>query len=272
MGWTFPDLSAIKNNSMDHCLLHYTYFLFATMLQCYNATMLQCYNVTMLQCYNATMLQCYNATMLQCYNATMLQCCNALVQSVDSLPENRFQNLNADFVQNFSDSRKKFICRPELLFLDWRRFLGCPNKKTRKSPSELSPASTVDVMDVMDVMDVVNVMQFARNFHCKTPLSLLLDVALYCPHARPISFHFFLYSEQRSRWEDFGYSRQQWTSLLLAWHSMAWHGINLWNPGRSQTNVSLDFGLWILCFSRSGTSSLISIWQPDQFMIWSVDK
>jgi hypothetical protein len=26
------------------------------------------------------------------------------------------------FVQNFSDSRKKFICRLELLSLDWRRF------------------------------------------------------------------------------------------------------------------------------------------------------
>jgi hypothetical protein len=68
------------------------------------------------------MLQCCNAAMLQCCNAAMLQCCNAALQQFDllihSLPENRFQSINADLVQNFSNSRKKFTCRPELLALE----------------------------------------------------------------------------------------------------------------------------------------------------------
>jgi hypothetical protein len=63
MGWASPDLTAVKNNSMDHCLLHSTYFPFAA----------------------------------------ILQCCNTSIQSVHTLPENRFQSVNADFVQNFSD-------------------------------------------------------------------------------------------------------------------------------------------------------------------------
>jgi hypothetical protein len=37
---------------------------------------------------------------------------------IHSLPENRFQSVNADFVQIFSDSGKKFIYRPELLSLE----------------------------------------------------------------------------------------------------------------------------------------------------------
>jgi hypothetical protein len=41
-----------------------------------------------------------------------------MVQSVDPFPENGFQNVKADFVQKFSHSRKKFICRPNLLSLD----------------------------------------------------------------------------------------------------------------------------------------------------------
>jgi hypothetical protein len=48
----------------------------------------------------------------------MLQCCDASVQSVDPLAEDCFQSVNADFLQNVSDSRKNFICRPELLSLD----------------------------------------------------------------------------------------------------------------------------------------------------------
>jgi hypothetical protein len=34
MGSASPDLSAVKNNPMDHYLLHSTYFPFAAMLQC----------------------------------------------------------------------------------------------------------------------------------------------------------------------------------------------------------------------------------------------
>jgi hypothetical protein len=37
------------------------------------------------------------------------------MQFVGPLPENLFQSVKADFVQIFSDSWKKFICRPELL-------------------------------------------------------------------------------------------------------------------------------------------------------------
>jgi hypothetical protein len=52
----------------------------------------------------------------------MLQCCNAAMHRsnllIHSFPENRFQSLSADFVQNFSDSQKKVICRPELLSLE----------------------------------------------------------------------------------------------------------------------------------------------------------
>jgi predicted nucleic-acid-binding protein len=35
-----------------------------------------------------------------------------------SLPENRLQSVTADFIQNFSDSRKKFICKRELLSVE----------------------------------------------------------------------------------------------------------------------------------------------------------
>jgi hypothetical protein len=55
--------------------------------------------------------------------------CNTLVQSIDQLPENGFQSVNADFVQNFLDSRKKFICRPELLSLEVAFEMPKQNKK-----------------------------------------------------------------------------------------------------------------------------------------------
>jgi hypothetical protein len=42
----------------------------------------------------------------------------SLIQSVDPLPENLFESVSADFVQTISDSRKKFIYRPELLSLE----------------------------------------------------------------------------------------------------------------------------------------------------------
>jgi hypothetical protein len=58
-------------------------------------------------------------------------CCNAAMHRsnllIHSLPENRLQSVNVDFVEKFSDSRKKFIYRPELL--PWRRLMRCPNKK-----------------------------------------------------------------------------------------------------------------------------------------------
>jgi hypothetical protein len=123
----------------------------------------------MLQCCNAAMLQCCNAAMLQCCNAAMLQCCNASVQSVGALPDNCLQSLNADFIQNFSDSRTKFIRTPELLCLEATSEM--PKQETRKSQTELSPATRVDVVDVM---------QFARNCHCITLLSLLLYVMWSC--------------------------------------------------------------------------------------------
>jgi hypothetical protein len=111
----------------------------------------------------------------------LLQCCNASVQSVGPLAENRFQSVNADFVQKFSDSRKKFIGRLELLSLEV--VFEKPKQETRKRRKEPSPASPMDVVDVM---------QFVRNCHGKTPLSLLLYVALHCPHGRSISFHLSL--------------------------------------------------------------------------------
>jgi hypothetical protein len=37
--------------------------------------------------------------------------------------------------------------------------------------------------------DVVDVLQFARNCHHKTLLSLVLYVDLHCPHARPTFYH-----------------------------------------------------------------------------------
>jgi hypothetical protein len=71
----------------------------------------------------------------------------------------------------------------------WRRFLKCPNRKTRKSLRELSPPIKVDV----------DMVQFARNCRRKTLLSLLLYLALPCPDARPTSFHFSLHAEQRAQ-------------------------------------------------------------------------
>jgi hypothetical protein len=43
----------------------------------------------------------------------------------------------------------------------------------------------------------------------------------------------------------------------MAWHGMAWHGMasTTWNPSGLQTNISINFGLSIMRFSRSGTSS-----------------
>jgi hypothetical protein len=67
----------------------------------------------------------------------MLQCCNIAIQSVDPLPKNRFHSVNADFVQNFSDSGKKFICRSELLSLDAIFEMSKQeNKKTRKQENK----------------------------------------------------------------------------------------------------------------------------------------
>jgi hypothetical protein len=72
--------------------------------------------------------------LLQCRNAAMPQYRNASIQSVDPFPENRFQSLNADFVQNFSDFRKKFICRPELLSLE--AIFEMPKQETRNKKQE----------------------------------------------------------------------------------------------------------------------------------------
>jgi hypothetical protein len=117
------------------------------------------------------------------------QCCDASIQSVDPLPVNSFQSINTDFVQNFSDSRKKFICRPELLALE--AVFEMPKQGTRKSQRELSPGSTIEVVDLV---------QFARNCHRNTLLSLLLYLAVHCPHVRPTSFHFSpFHAKQRSR-------------------------------------------------------------------------
>jgi hypothetical protein len=40
---------------------------------------------------------------------------------------------------------------------------------------------------------------------------------------------------------------------LSVWHRMAWHDINSLESMRFQTNASIDFRLWIMCFSRSGS-------------------
>jgi hypothetical protein len=101
----------------------------------------------------------------------LLQCCSVSVQSVDPLPENRFQSANADFVQNLSDSRKKFISRPKLLSLDV--VFDMPKQETTQSQKELGTASMVNLVDVV---------QFGKNRDCKTLLSVLLYVTLHCPH------------------------------------------------------------------------------------------
>jgi hypothetical protein len=117
-----------------------------------------------------------------------LQYCNASVQSVDPLPKHGFESVNADFVKNFSDYRKKFIRIPELLSLEV--IFEMPKQETKKSQRELSPTSKMDLVDVADVV------QFARNCHHKTLSSLLLYVALHCLHARPTSLHLSLHAEQ----------------------------------------------------------------------------
>jgi hypothetical protein len=61
----------------------------------------------------------------------------------------------------------------------------------------------------------------------------------------------------------------------IAWHCMtlhdiAWHCMTstTWNPWGFQANVSINFGLWIIYFSRSG----ISFPSGSQIITWSVDK
>jgi hypothetical protein len=65
--------------------------------------------------------------------AGMLEC---RVQSADSLPQNRFQSVKANFLHTFSDSRKKFICRPELLSLKAAYEMPKQNPSTGVKSSE----------------------------------------------------------------------------------------------------------------------------------------
>jgi hypothetical protein len=61
------------------------------------------------------------------YTFHLLQCCNASVQSVDPLPEHRFQSVNADFVQIFQTPERSSSADPNCC--PWMQFLRCPNKK-----------------------------------------------------------------------------------------------------------------------------------------------
>jgi hypothetical protein len=70
----------------------------------------------------------------------LLQPRKASVQSVDPLPENRLQSVNADFVQNFSDSRKKLICKPELLSSG--AVFEMPKQKTKKQETRKKKEET----------------------------------------------------------------------------------------------------------------------------------
>jgi hypothetical protein len=126
---------------------------------------------------------------------------------IHSLPEHRFQSVNADFGQKFSDSRKKFICRPELLSLE--AVFEMSKHETRKGQRELSPVSKVDVM------------QFAKNCHRKTLLSLLPYMALHCSHARPTSFHF----SPRQTTISVRIFRREETAANISAFGMAWHGM-----------------------------------------------
>jgi hypothetical protein len=125
---------------------------------------------------------------------------------IHSLTESRFQTIRADLHPNFSDSRKKFICKRELLSLE--AVFAMPNQNTRKSHTKLSPASTVDVV------------QFARTCHRKPFLSLLLHVALHCLHTRPTSFHFSLHAERQND------LRENISEIVGGReHLFPWHGI-----------------------------------------------
>jgi hypothetical protein len=134
----------------------------------------------------------------------------------------------------------------------WRWLLRCPNKK-QKSQRERSPASAVDV----------HVVQFARNCYRKILLCLLLYLALHYPHARITSFHFSLHAKQRSRWEYFRYSDLVGDCEHLSfWHAMT---STTWNSWQFHKNVRINFGLWIMYFSRSGISSS----SGSQIISWS---
>jgi hypothetical protein len=98
-----------------------------------------------------------------------------------------------------------------------------PKQETRKSQRELSPASKVDVADMV---------QFARNCHRKTFVSLLLYVTLHCPHARPISFHISLYSTPSDNLGENISDKFGGREHLSFRHGMAWHEMTstTWNP------------------------------------------
>jgi hypothetical protein len=94
-------------------------------------------------------------------------------------------------------------------------------------------------------VNVLAVMHFARNCHHKTLLSLLLCMALHCPHARPTSFHFSLHSTPSN---DLGGKISEiigGPEYFSFWHGMAWHGMAsaTWNPWGFQTNVRINFEL-----------------------------
>jgi hypothetical protein len=113
----------------------------------------------------------------------LLQSSNPSVQSVDPFSETRFEHVSADSVQNSSDSRKKFICRPELLSL--LAVFEMPKQETRKSQREQSPATKVDMADAA---------QSAKNCHRKTFLTL----AGCGPALAVCTTNLSLHAEQRS--------------------------------------------------------------------------
>jgi hypothetical protein len=180
--------------------------------------------------------------------------------SIHLVPEHRFQSVKTDFIQNFSDFRKKFLRRPE--FLSLKAVFEMPKQEIRRNQTELSPASMVD----MDVdMDVA---QFASDCRRNAFLRLLLDVALHSPHARPTSFHLSLHSTQSN---DLGERISDMTGArehFFFWHGMTCHQrFEIHEDSRRMLDQFRALNQVFLTIR-----DLIAIWQPDRLMIRSIDK
>jgi hypothetical protein len=133
-----------------------------------------------------------------------------------------------------------FICRPELLSLE----AVFEMSKQEKSEGAQSGES--------DGCGGCGAIRKKLSLHNALVTFAIYGLALSACTTNLFSPLSLVHAEQRSRWEYFGFSRRPWTSLLLAWHGMT---STTWNPWGFQTNASIDFGLWILCFSWSGTPS-----------------
>jgi hypothetical protein len=157
-------------------------------------------------------------------------CCSASIQSVDPFQENRFQSVNADFVQKFSYSRKKFICTPELLSLE--AVFEMPKKETRKNQKELSPASKVDV---------VHILQFAKN----SSQNALVTFARCGLSFSACTTNLFSSLSSRRAMISVRIFQILWADVNISPFGTAWHYMTstTWNPRGFQTSISIIFGL-----------------------------